>query len=154
MLRDYHSPSPSGGALAYGDLTDRRYVERTILHYEPEVLIHVAAVAIVSQTQSNPHEVYASNVTGTLNLLEACKKLKTKPFVMLLGTDKVLGNATDSKEDAPYPPVDTLGPYEQSKMMAEMLCQRYARSGVIDLCLVRSCNIYGPGTKILASSPT
>lgn len=142
--RDIGKRPLAGGVVANGDLRDGNFVNRVIGEYQPDVVIHTAALAIVGQALLNTYEAYSSNVLGTLNLLEACKRLSKKPYFMLLTTDKVLGEGDDSTEDKPYP-FELLGPYEQSKVMQEILCRRYG--GSFPTCIIRSCNVYGPGDR-------
>ncbi len=128
--------------IATGDLRDRVFVNRIMVEYDPKVVIHCAASAIVHQGIKNPEEMYSSNVIGTLNLLEACKRLGNEELLFIyFGTDKVLSDCENAKEDAPYH-WNEMGPYEKSKAMAEVLCQGYA--SFFKVCNTRSGNIYGP----------
>jgi len=145
IQRDIGKRTVNGGTVAIGDLRNYDFVNRVVLEYEPDTVIHVAASAIVNQGLQNPSEMYSSNLIGTLNLLEACKKLNNKNLYFLyFSTDKVLGDLQGGREDDPYP-WTKMGPYEQSKAMSELLCSRYHE--FFRLCTTRSPNIYGPGDK-------
>jgi nucleoside-diphosphate-sugar epimerase len=133
----------NSGVHVIGDLRDIRFTDRLISEYQPDTVIHTAASAIVSAAQNNPRETFESNVIGTVNLLESIRRLSTKhPYFLLLSTDKVLGESVWAKEDSPYP-WQTLGPYEQSKAFQEILSLSYG--SFFDVCVLRSCNTYGPG---------
>lgn len=145
VSRDHKEKAfPKDVVRAYGDLRNLDFTNRLISEYEPDVVLHIAAVAIVSQAQVNPSETFTSNVIGTLNLLESCKRMsKKKIWFLNFGTDKQLGNGYDKKEDSPYPNLTELGPYELSKAYAEILTQRYSEE--FETCSTRCANIYGPG---------
>jgi dTDP-glucose 4,6-dehydratase len=144
IVRDRNENAESIDAtIAFGDLRDKAFVDRVVVQYDPEVVVHLAASAIVNQGLKNPIEMYSSNFIGTLNLINGCRKLEKKDlFFQFLSTDKVLGNQIDSRENAVIPFVE-LGPYEQSKAFAEVLCLTWANA--ISISVTRSCNIYGPG---------
>jgi CDP-glucose 4,6-dehydratase len=141
--RDFKNPYAldHSTVVAQGDLRDSHFAERVVIEYEPDAVVHTAASAIVRQGQLDPHEMYTSNVIGTLNLLEACRKQGGVKNFLHLSTDKVLGDGLGSLEDKPYPYAD-LGPYEQSKVMQEILALRYRK--FFGVTILRSCNIYGP----------
>lgn len=131
------------GIVAIGDLRNAEYVTRVVIEYEPDVVVHIAANAIVNQGILNPGEMYSSNVLGTLNLLEACKKRAKKDlYFMYFSTDKTIGDREGGKPDDPYP-WPSMGPYEQSKAMAEVLVKRYDPYFMTGT--TRCGNIYGPG---------
>jgi len=122
-----------------GNLANPKFAERVVLDYEPEVVVHLAAKSIVLTAQEAAFETYSSNVIGTVNLLDACTKLREKPHFILMSTDKVVPY-DNAKEDFPY--AFQLGHYARSKMMQELLLREYPD---IPSAVLRSCNIYGGG---------
>jgi nucleoside-diphosphate-sugar epimerase len=109
----------------------------------PEAIINLAAWAGVRQSVLDPWVYYEANVTGTLNLLELCRKNDIKKFV-LASTSSIYGlNAhlpTSEKANSDFP----LQPYAASKKAAETLCHSYHFLYGIDTTIFRFFTVYGP----------
>ena len=87
---------------------------------QPEVVIHLAAQPLVRRSYKEPLETWATNVQGSLHLLEALKPLKKSCAVVMVTTDKVYANR---EWDYGYRENDRLGghdPYSASKAAAEL----------------------------------
>jgi len=125
-------------------ICDREKLE-TIIQAHPEIdgVINLAAKAGVRDSLSDPWSYYETNLTGTLNLLEMCRKNNIKKFI-LASTSSIYG------ENAPYPtPEDAdsshpLQPYAASKKAAETLCHSYHFLYGVDVTVVRYFTVYGP----------
>jgi nucleoside-diphosphate-sugar epimerase len=125
-------------------ICNRESLER-IFKNQPGIngVINLAAKAGVRDSVVNPWSYYDTNVTGTLNLLELCRRFNIPKFI-LASTSSVYG------EDAPYPtPEDTessfpLQPYAASKKAAETLSYSYHYLYDIDVTVVRYFTVYGP----------
>jgi nucleoside-diphosphate-sugar epimerase len=125
-------------------ICNRESLER-IFKKQPRIdgVINLAAKAGVRDSVVDPWSYYDTNVTGTLNLLELCRRYNVPKFI-LASTSSVYG------EDAPYPtPEDTessfpLQPYAASKKAAETLCYSYHYLYDIDVTVVRYFTVYGP----------
>jgi UDP-glucuronate 4-epimerase len=108
-----------------------------------DAVINLAAKAGVRDSVLDPWSYYNTNVTGTLNLLEICKNLNIKKFI-LASTSSIYGN------DAPYPTPEStdsshpLQPYAASKKAAETLCYSYHYLHHLDVSVVRYFTVYGP----------
>lgn len=125
-----------------GDITDQPTVEKLISDYRPDAVINLAARAGVRQSIDNPWAYYETNVTGTLNLLEACKQTGVSRF-LLASTSSVYGNnkmpfSEDSVIDS------LLSPYATSKKAAEDLCTLYNYLFDFDVTVFRFFTVYGP----------
>lgn len=108
-----------------------------------DAIINLAARAGVRQSVDNPWVYCETNVTGTLNLLQACVDFGIGKFVFA-STSSVYGanNLTPFREDA-----DTdgpLSPYAASKKAAELLCHTYHYLYGIDVTILRYFTVYGP----------
>ena len=108
-----------------------------------DAVIHLAARAGVRQSVENPWIYYETNLTGTLNLLELCRRHAVRKFV-LASTSSLYGthNPMPYREDA-----DTsrpLSPYAASKKAAETLCYTYHYLYGLDVTVVRYFTVYGP----------
>jgi nucleoside-diphosphate-sugar epimerase len=108
-----------------------------------QAVINLAARAGVRQSLLDPWVYYQTNVTGTLNLLEACRQNGVKKFV-LASTSSVYGaNAplpTPEEASSDFP----LQPYAASKKAAEVLCHTYHYLYGLDVSVVRYFTVYGP----------
>jgi UDP-glucuronate 4-epimerase len=106
-------------------------------------VINLAARAGVRQSVENPWVYVDTNVTGTLNLLEACRHFSVPKFV-LASTSSLYGahNPVPFREDA-----DTngpLSPYAATKKAAESMCYSYHHLYGIDVTVLRYFTVYGP----------
>jgi len=108
-----------------------------------QAVINLAARAGVRQSLLDPWVYYQTNVTGTLNLLEACRQHGIKKF-LLASTSSVYG----AKAPLPTPEAASsdfpLQPYAASKKAAEVLCHTYHYLYGLDISVVRYFTVYGP----------
>ena len=125
-----------------GDITDRIAVESLFGDFVPDAVINLAARAGVRQSIDDPWVYYETNVTGTLNLLEACREAGVSRFLQA-STSSVYGdNEMPFFEDDP---IDTLrSPYAASKKASEDLCQLYRNLFDFDITVFRFFTVYGP----------
>jgi nucleoside-diphosphate-sugar epimerase len=106
-------------------------------------VINLAARAGVRASVENPWIFVDTNVTGTLNLLEACQRSGTSKFI-LASTSSIYGS------DAPQPTPETadsnhpLQPYSASKKGAEAMCHSYHFLYGLDVTIFRYFTVYGP----------
>ena len=125
-----------------GDITDRDPVSKLVSEFEPGAVINLAARAGIRQSIDNPWAYYETNVTGTLNLLEACKDAGVSRF-LLASSSSVYGN-----NKMPFAEDDTidalLSPYAASKKAAEDLCRVYQQLFDFDITVFRFFTVYGP----------
>jgi UDP-glucuronate 4-epimerase len=128
-----------------GDITDRDLVVGLIEDFEPDAVVNLAARAGVRQSIDDPWAYYETNVTGTLNLLEACKDSGVSRF-LLASTSSVYGkNQMPFSEDVE---IDSLlSPYAASKKAAEDLCQLYSYLYEFDVTVFRFFTVYGPAAR-------
>ena len=108
-----------------------------------DAVINLAARAGVRQSVENPWVYFETNVTGTLNLLDLCRKHEVGKFV-LASTSSLYGanNPQPFKEDANTN--GPLSPYAASKKAAEVLCYTYHYLYGIDVTIPRYFTVYGP----------
>ena len=81
-----------------GDIRDRDLLERTIGEYETGTVIHLAAQTIVGIANRNPISTFESNIQGTWNLLEACRRSPGVRSIVIASSDKAYGD----QENLPY----------------------------------------------------
>ena len=124
-------------------LLHKEEIRKVVRDYQPDVVVHLAAIALV--THENIPEIYEVNVCGTENLLSVlAEEQKNKTRVVLMSTAGVYGNqdAEFYGESLPYKPSNH---YSFSKMVTEYLSKEYEES--LDIKIVRPFNIIGTGQK-------
>jgi len=131
--------------LVHGDLTDLRTLERAAVEYEVETLFHLGAQPIVGTADELPLETFESNVRGTYNVLEACRRHPSLVRrIVVASSDKAYG----AQARLPYTEdmsLDGRRPYEVSKVCADLLAQSYRISYALPVAIARCGNIYGGG---------
>ncbi len=111
------------------------------LHH-PEAVINLAARAGVRYSIENPHVYMSTNAQGTLNLLELCRELGIKKFVLASTSSLYAGQEMPFKENLA---VNTpISPYAASKKAAEAMAYTYHYLYGIDVTVTRYFTVYGP----------
>jgi|HubBroStandDraft_1064217.scaffolds.fasta_scaffold170399_2 CDP-glucose 4,6-dehydratase len=127
-----------------GDITDRDLIERALGEYEVEIVFHLAAQTIVGIANRNPVSTFSTNIEGTWNVLEACRRSPKVASIVVASSDKAYGD----QEQLPYDetmPLQGRHPYDVSKSCADLLAQSYAASYNLPVAITRCGNFYGGG---------
>jgi nucleoside-diphosphate-sugar epimerase len=126
------------------DISDQCAIERAFEGFsaQPGAVINLAARAGVRTSVDNPWVYLDTNVTGTLNLLDLCRRHGVKKFI-LASTSSLYGarNARPFREDANTD--GPLSPYAASKKGAEALCYTYHYLYDVDVTVFRYFTVYG-----------
>jgi CDP-glucose 4,6-dehydratase len=133
----------------FTDIRDADKLMRQFRSASPEIVLHLAAQALVRASYRDPLLTFSTNVQGTANVLEAVRALDTVRVVVAITTDKVYRNVGHS---VPYRETDALGghdPYSASKAAAEIVIASYrdaylANKGVA-VASARAGNVIGGG---------
>ena len=132
-----------------GDIRDLSALQQAIQAGKPEIVIHMAAQPLVRYAYQNPVETYATNVMGTVHVLEAVRNTPGVKAVLNVTTDKCYENKEwlwGYREDEPMGGHD---PYSNSKGCAELVTSAYRRSFFQDkgiaLASARAGNVIGGG---------
>jgi CDP-glucose 4,6-dehydratase len=130
--------------VAQGNLSDQLELERILGEYEIKTVIHLAAQAIVGVANRNPVSTFESNIRGTWNLLEACRRSPLVSEVVVASSDKAYGEqpALPYTEDMP---LLAKHPYDVSKACTDLIAQSYAVTFGLNVTISRCGNFYGPG---------
>jgi UDP-glucuronate 4-epimerase len=124
------------------DITDREGITGLLREQPVEAVVNLAARAGVRQSVRDPWRYYETNLTGTLNLLNACRERQIPKFV-LASTSSLYGHGTRPfREDQPTD--SPLSPYAASKKAAETLCYAYHCLHGLDITILRYFTVYGP----------
>jgi CDP-glucose 4,6-dehydratase len=151
LLRDHDARSElfSGGAISRvgvvsGSLEDLSTVERAVAESEASVVFHLGAQTIVGVGIRAPILTFESNVRGTYNVLEACRRQSaTAERIVIASSDKAYGQS-----DRPYREDDPLrpsAPYDASKAAADLIAHSYFKTYQLPLAILRCGNTYGGG---------
>ncbi len=133
------------------DVRDLGRLRATLAEHRPEVVLHLAAQAIVRASYDDPIETYSTNVMGSVNLLEAIRLEPGVRAVVVVTSDKCYDNLEIERG---YVEGDALGgrdPYSNSKGCAELVTRAYrdsflaAASPPVAVASARAGNVVGGG---------
>lgn len=111
-----------------GDIRDFEHIKQTIQIHHPEIIIHMAAQPLVRYSYANPVETYATNVMGTVNLLEAVRQTNSVRAIVNVTTDKCYENKEWYWGYRENEPMGGYDPYSNSKGCAELVTSAYRNS--------------------------
>ena len=131
------------------DIRDYEKIKSLMANFMPEIVIHMAAQPLVRLSYQSPVETYATNVMGTVHVLEAARQIDAVRAIVNITTDKCYEN----KEWAwGYRENESMGghdPYSSSKGCAELVSSAYRKSFLseqgIALATARAGNVIGGG---------
>jgi CDP-glucose 4,6-dehydratase len=127
-----------------GDVCNLDLLERVLGEYEIDTVIHLAAQTIVTVANRNPVSTFETNIAGTWNLLEACRRNSCIKQVVVASSDKAYGD----QEILPYnenTPLQGQHPYDVSKSTADLIARTYALSYDLPVVVTRCGNFFGGG---------
>lgn len=130
--------------IVHGDVEDLKLVERALNEYEIDTVFHLAAQTIVVTANRSPISTFETNIKGTWNVLEACRRISTVKCVIIASSDKAYGD----QEKLPYDetmPLQGTHPYDVSKSCADLISYSYYKTYHLPVCITRCGNFYGGG---------
>ena len=142
--------------ITVGDIRDAAAVQKAV-QGATEIYQFAAQVAVTSSV-SDPRHDFEVNALGTLNILEAARKIGRQPFILFTSTNKVYGNladkqlvltgkrycAVDNKGVSEAQPLDLYSPYGCSKGTADQYVHDYSRMFALPTVVFRMSCIAGP----------
>ncbi len=131
-------------------ILDRNKLTKEIVEYKPDFVFHLAAQAIVKESYVSPLSTWDTNLTGTINVINALTKLNNKCISIIVTSDKCYKNKEIIRG---YRENDELGgydPYSASKGAAELAIQSYIKSFFnnnrkVLIAIGRAGNVIGGG---------
>lgn len=133
----------------YHDIRDMDVLEKELIKFRPDIVLHLAAQPIVRESYRIPRETFETNIMGTINLLEAVRKCDTVISFVNVTTDKVYENR---EWEWGYRECDVLNgydPYSNSKSCSELVTDSYKKSFFQDkgvsISTARAGNVIGGG---------
>ena len=127
-----------------GSLEDYFLLERVLNEYEIDSVFHLGAQTIVTIANKNPISTFDSNIRGTWNILEACRRSSGIERIILASSDKAYG----AQDKLPYnenTPLEGRHPYDVSKSCADLISKSYYDTYQLPVCITRCGNFYGGG---------
>lgn len=133
------------------DVCDLEALQRAMATSQPEIVVHMAAQSLVRDSYERPVETYATNVMGTVNVLEAARRTSSVRVIVNVTSDKCYENREwlwGYREDEPVGGHD---PYSSSKGCSELVTAAYRKSflssphGAIGVATARAGNVIGGG---------
>jgi CDP-glucose 4,6-dehydratase len=127
------------------DLRDIDRLEQTFIDYKPDLVIHLAAKAIIARTFTEPQQTFENNLMGGVNILEAVRNCKSVMGIVFVTTDKIYENR---EWNYAYRENDDLGgidPYSASKVCLEHVVRCYRESFGVNVAVARAGNVIGGG---------
>jgi len=111
-----------------GDILDLESLRRVCRERQPEIVFHLAAQSLVRRSYDDPAGTFATNLLGTVHLLEATRDIPSVRAIIVITTDKCYQDCGDARA---YRETDCLGgadPYSSSKAAAELATAAYRKS--------------------------
>jgi CDP-glucose 4,6-dehydratase len=132
-----------------GDIRDLETLKRAMRRATPDIVLHMAAQSLVRQSYADPVGTYATNVMGTLHVLESIRSATSVRVALMVTSDKCYENREVMKPYVESDPIGGHDPYSSSKGCSEVLTSSMRRSFFSDSsCLiasVRAGNVIGGG---------
>ncbi len=132
-----------------GDLRQQEAVQQVVLDFQPEIVLHLGAQALVRRSYAQPLNTFATNAMGTAHVLDALRESKSIRSIVVITTDKVYRN---DEAGTSFMESDALGghdPYSASKAAAEMVIESYRKSffasAGVGVVSARAGNVIGGG---------
>lgn len=136
--------------IVAGNIEDGDFVFRAM--EGQEIVLHLAALIAIPYSYIAPRSYIRTNVEGSLNVLEAARRLGTRRVVHT-STSEVYGTAQYTPIDEAHP-LQGQSPYSASKIGADMIAEAYFRSFETPVVIVRPFNTFGPRQSARAFIPT
>lgn len=135
--------------LVFGDLRDAEAIEQAAKR--ADLIYHLGALISIPYSYLHPVEVVQTNILGTLNVLQACRKFDCR--LIHTSSSEVYGTALQVPIDETHP-LQGQSPYSASKIGADKLVESYYRSFGVRAVTIRPFNTYGPSQSARAVIPT
>jgi len=131
------------------DIRNFKEIDRIFQEFQPEVVFHLAAHALVIESYKNPVDTFTSNLNGTINVFEACRKCRSVKSIVAISSDKCYENIEQIYGYRETDPMGGYDPYSASKGCMELLINCYRNSFFKDNDILiasgRAGNVIGGG---------
>jgi CDP-glucose 4,6-dehydratase len=128
-------------------MRDAAAVAAVVAKARPQIVLHLAAQALLPRSLTEPVETFATNLSGTVHLLDALRLVEELQAVLIVTSDKVY--AESSHAHAEGDPLGGDDPYSASKAACELATEAMARSFLrprgVTVATARAGNVIGGG---------
>jgi UDP-glucose 4-epimerase len=132
-----------------GDVTDAADISRAMSEAQPNVVVHLAAIAGIDTVIKSPTTTMRVNLVGTINTLDAARRVPNLERFVDFSTSEVFGSYAFRAEETQITSVGAVGEarwiYAVSKLAGEHLVHAYHREFDMPTVTLRPFNVYGPG---------
>ena len=132
-----------------GDIRDLKKLKETFNHFQPEIVIHMAAQPLVRKSYENPVYTFETNVMGTVNICDCVRDSNSVQSFLNVTTDKVYENVEKQEGYKEDEKLDGFDPYSNSKSCSELVTHSYINSFFNNLNIptstARAGNVIGGG---------
>lgn len=130
--------------IIFGDINQFSSIEKILFSNKINDIFHLAAQALPSEGIDHPRETIQTNVMGTTNLIDACRKSKEIKSIVIASSINAYGNSQKLPftEETPF---KKGFPYDVSKACTDEIARSFAETYNMPIKIARCSNIYGPG---------
>lgn len=125
------------------DIRNEKAVESFFSKNKIDYIFHLAAEPIVETAYFHPRDVFETNIMGTVNILEACRKDPNIEGVIVASSDKAYGKTKNTYTEES--PLKGDHPYDVSKSCEDLIAQTYYKTYGMPIIITRFGNVYGEG---------
>ena len=151
-LADVEKTYPDRYRFIKGDIAEKDTVFNWFDAFEVDWVVHFAAESHVDRSILGPEVFVRTNILGTFNLLEACRRfwpLNEEEFLfrrrfLHISTDEVFGSLPEFQYSTEASPYDPSSPYSASKAASDHMVKAYFRTFGLPAVITHSSNNYGP----------
>lgn len=141
-FRCLETPVEDFETILSGDISAPDTILR-IADAAPDVVFHLAAIAYVDYSFRCPVEVFQVNAGGTMNVLEAARRLPDIERIVVTSSSEVYGTCLGDSIDESHP-LNPTSPYAASKLAADRMAWAYRATFGLPVVILRPFNTYGP----------
>ena len=130
------------------DVRDADTLQHALVETQPDIVLHLAAQPLVRPSYKDPVGTYATNIMGTVHLLEAIRVTPSVKVCVIVTTDKCYENREQDYAYREHDPLGGYDPYSSSKACAEIATAAYRRSFFeegVSISTARAGNVIGGG---------
>ena len=135
--------------LIVGDVTDKVALNSAMIEANPNIVVHMAAIAGIDTVIKSPTTTMRVNLMGTINALDSAQQLKRLERFVDFSTSEVFGSNAFRAEESGLASIGAVGEarwiYAVSKLTGEHLAHAYHREFGLPAVTLRPFNVYGPG---------
>tara|TARA_Y100001938_G_scaffold134430_1_gene194920 strand:- start:2292 stop:3323 length:1032 start_codon:yes stop_codon:yes gene_type:complete len=130
----------SFGTFIKADIRDE---DTDKVYQSADLVLHFAGIAPLPDCQTNPENAYDNNVSGTIRVLEACRKASV-PKIVFASTSAIYENCKKFPLKEDKVDIEPNLIYSMSKRSCELICKSYVENYGMDITTLRFFNVYGP----------